>query len=117
MNTFTILQKREQYHQKTTNLTIQKEMKRLQEVFKDIIFLYGILDDQTEEYIKHIITEGIPMLMRPMGKVKKTEKERYEQLVLSKIEEIKRKILLKMIIKEEEHEEIVQKIIDRLVEK
>ena len=108
-------QKRSQYHANITHPTIQQELDTLSEVFKELIFYFGVLDYSTEKMIEHFITEGIPMLFRPMGLVEGKEKKRYHRLVLKTLKKIKSTLAFQLLEKEERHLRLLQPIIDTLL--
>lgn len=116
MNETLLEQKRRQYHAHITHPAIEKELHLLSHVFKELIFLFGVLDPTTETMVKHYITEGIPMLFRPMDVVQGKEKKRYHTLVLNTLEKMKRRLACQLLLKEERHAEILQPVIQTLLQ-
>lgn len=110
-------QQRNAYHQTVSNVEIKEELHALNDTFKSLIFLFGVLDASTEDMVKHLITDGIPMLLRPMNTTDGFEKERYERLVMDHLEGVKRKLAFHLLTKEEAHQVVLQIHIDRLLTK
>lgn len=108
-------QKRLQYHATITHPAIRQEMNALSDVFKELIFYYGVLDVTTEDMVQHLITEGIPMLLRPMATVQGKEKKRYHRLVLRTLHRVKQRLAYQLLEKEARHQTLLQPVIDVLL--